>query len=310
MKGKCIMDLDRNSRISISRLIKDTISRYIYKSRIAFRLRLYKSKIFAYYGSLPRALSLEEQEILAYITHRGLKMYPYYFRDRYQEKDITVHMDKDLGLHYVLVGEKKMYFPVHMKVSRIRQYYNNLRSEQDRKSPHCYLTDNFNVRDGDIIADVGAAEGSFALSVIDRAKKVYLFETDKRWKHALEATFKPWREKVEITYKFVSNSNEDGNITLDTYFKNKGEVPDFIKIDAEGEERNILNGSRNIFRQSGSLKVAACTYHRNDDQVVLTDILQRNGFSTEVSDGLIFPFFCKRISPPYFRRGIIRATKQ
>lgn len=311
------MNFDRDNRTSVSSriknttsLIKNTVSRSVYKRRIAFRLKLYKSKIFAYYGSLPRALSLEEREVLAYIAHRGLKMYPYYFRDRYQEKDIQVYMAKDVGLHYVLMGEKRMYFPVHMPVSRIRQYYNNLRREQDKMSPHRYLTDKFNVHKGDIVADVGAAEGSFALSVIDRAKKVYLFEADKRWENALEATFKPWREKVEIIYKSVSDNDKGENTTLDRYFKDKGEVPDFIKIDAEGDESNILEGSRSILQQNKSIKVAACTYHRDDAQVVLTDILQRNGFNIEVSDGLIFPFFCKKISPPYFRRGLIRATKQ
>lgn len=47
-----------------------------------------------------------------------------------------------------------------------------------------------------MIADIGSAEGNFSLSNIENVKKVYLFESDKEWIEALEATFRPWRDKV------------------------------------------------------------------------------------------------------------------
>ncbi len=75
-----------------------------------------------------------------------------------------------------------------------------------------------NVKDNDILSDIGAAEGNFSLSVIDKVQHVYLFETDNDWIEALEKTFEPWKEKVSIIHKFVGNKDTDTCITLDSFF--------------------------------------------------------------------------------------------
>jgi hypothetical protein len=38
---------------------------------------------------------------------------------------------------------------------------------------------NFDVDVDDIVGDIGAAEGSFGLSIVEKAKKLYLFEMDE-----------------------------------------------------------------------------------------------------------------------------------
>jgi 16S rRNA A1518/A1519 N6-dimethyltransferase RsmA/KsgA/DIM1 with predicted DNA glycosylase/AP lyase activity len=48
------------------------------------------------------------------------------------------------------------------------------------------------VAEGDVVVDAGAAEGNFALSVIDKASKVYIIEGDAGWCEALRQTFLPY----------------------------------------------------------------------------------------------------------------------
>lgn len=42
-------------------------------------------------------------------------------------------------------------------------YYRYILLEQDEKSPHRYLTSEFDVSEGDVVVDVGVAEGNFLI---------------------------------------------------------------------------------------------------------------------------------------------------
>ena len=88
-------------------------------------------------------------------------------------------------------------------------------------SPHRYLTESFTIGQNDVLADIGAAEGNFSLAVIEKVKKIYIFEYDQEWIEALRATFAPWSDKVEIINKFVSDKNDEYHIRFDTFFENK-----------------------------------------------------------------------------------------
>lgn len=39
-----------------------------------------------------------------------------------------------------------------------------------------YLDEDFQVEEGDVVLDVGVAEGNFSMEIIERASKIYLFE--------------------------------------------------------------------------------------------------------------------------------------
>ncbi|MDR0567342.1 MAG: methyltransferase, partial [Prevotellaceae bacterium] len=58
---------------------------------------------------------------------------------------------------------------------------------------------------GDVVVDAGVAEGIFALSVVERAKELYLFEADKDWIAPLEATFAPFGNKANIVNCYVAD---------------------------------------------------------------------------------------------------------
>lgn len=249
--------------------------------------------------------NVEKRQVLAFLKTHGKSVFPYTFTNKYNRKDIKVYADGECGMNYVMYGKKRLYFPRAMEVKRIQELYNSLLIEQNKNSPHCYLTDTFQVLEGDIVADAGVAEGLFALMIIDKVKEIHLFECEPQWIEALEKTFEPWKEKVKIINKYVSNISNETNIALDTYF-GENEV-NFIKADIEGAELSMLQGARNLLQRK-NLRIAVCTYHNQHDAEELHEMLHTHGFTTEFSKGyILFPF--DNLTPPYLRKVLLRATK-
>ncbi|MEY2924908.1 MAG: hypothetical protein RLZZ337_1456 [Bacteroidota bacterium] len=270
---------------------------------------LMKQTILDYYNSLPpKQISEAEHEALTFVRRNGPEVFPYNFSKKYNKEDVEVHLDKSNGLKYVVENGRKLYFKRKSSIRGVKRNYNALRIEQDKKSAHRYLTPSFDIERGDILVDVGAAEGNLALSVIDKVKRVYLFETDPNWLEALEATFAPWKEKVVIVNKYVSDQNNAHHVSLDEYFKDK-ETFTFLKIDAEGAENAIIKGANTLLSKRNPMRFALCTYHKPNDAEEFEIILKNFHFKTEFSDGyMIFPEL-RTFYPPYLRNGLIRAIR-
>ncbi len=183
-----------------------------------------------------------------------------------------------------------------------------MRKEQDPKCPHCYENERFRVEEGDVLLDIGAAEGNFALSAVDRVARIILFESNKEWIEALNATFEPWKEKVTIVNKFVGDVTNSECTTLDDYISEDEKIS-FLKIDVEGAESKLLNGCRRILQERSPLKVAICTYHKQQDEQEFSAFLTRFGFETTHSNGYMLLYHDKKIEAPFLRRGLIRAMK-
>jgi hypothetical protein len=250
----------------------------------------------------------EKLEILDYLKHNGKKVFPYYFIEKYHQEDIAVYTEPNNNMKYVLHSNKRMYFPIDWNTDKIQKYYNGLLIEQDMESPHRYEFENFYVENDDIVADIGAAEGIFSLSIIEKAKKIYLFECDKAWIDALKQTFAPYNDKVVLINKFISDTNDNDCTTLDYFFLN--ENINFIKADIEGAETKLLAGAKSLLLKSNNLKIALCTYHKKNDEHILNTILIENDFHTAFSKGYMIFTDDKELAPPYLRRGLIRATKK
>jgi len=300
--------------MTVSYLIKKIIERILPDSIIEWFgdfLKLdnfpIKKKIRKYFLSLHKDEQEPEiAEIINYLEKRRLTAIPYNFCSKYSTKDIAVYYDKTSDLLYVLHNNKRLFFPYNNKET-VRKTYNSLCIEQDENSPHRYAAEKYIAKDGDIIADIGAAEGIWALDNVEKAGKIYLFECQSKWIKALEKTFEPWKEKTVIVSKYVSNTDEGNNVTLDIFFaKNK---VDIIKADIEGMEIKLLEGSKKLLNSSDNLRLLLCTYHQKDDAEKIKEILENNGYTTEYSKGYIFHLTDTKLDEPYIRRGIIRARK-
>lgn len=285
------------------------LRRRIIKTRRDIHLSILRKKILRYYAGLPKnKITKELLQILNYLRENSLRVFPYSFADKYNHSRIKVFFDKDVGMRYVLFGKNKLYFKRQWSENRIKGYYKGLLIEQDIHSPHRYVTEDFFVDKNDIVADVGAAEGIFALSVIEEVKNIYLVEPDVEWIEALRETFAPWKEKVQIINKFASNRDDEKNITLDSLFKNKEGI-DFLKIDVDGTEPELFEGAYKFLSTWKQLKIALCVYHKQDDEIKYSELLVNKNFTVSYSDGYMLYFFDKNFRPPYLRRGVIRAIK-
>ena len=259
--------------------------------------------------SLPRNGKYDEE--LDYCSRHALEltMFPY---DRIRDSECP-HTGVEKGMPFVFHGDKKVFFPARYCCERAASLYRGFVDEEGilgtgclRKHPHSYVTDLFKVDEGDIILDVGSAEGLFALDNIERASKVYVFESMKIWRRPLAATFAAFSNKVSIVNKYVGSKVSRKTTTLDEILKSESEdATYFIKMDIEGAEREVLCASES-FLTSHRVKLACAVYHRHDDAEFIKAELERIGFSVEFSDGYILTSFNDFIYP-YFRRGMIYA---
>lgn len=266
-----------------------------------------KKEILDYYRKYPS----QDEEIrttVEYLKEYPISIFGYPFQDKYIQKDVKVYTDKENGLYYTIRDTKRLYFCRSKTFIGAQHTYNCLLIEQDTESPHRYLTDQFNVTENDVIADIGCAEGILSLDLIEKVKKVYLFECEEEWIEALEKTFAPWKEKVEIIRKYVSDTDDEQNCTLDTFFKDKPDKPTFIKVDVEGAEMQVLNGMQSLLN-TDDIKIAVCTYHRQNDHEQITRYLTEKRMKYETSPKYMLFVNSSDFKPPYFRRGLVRVTR-
>jgi hypothetical protein len=236
--------------------------------------------------------------------------------DSVSEETIPVYFDDDKKLCFFDLAGKKLYYAGDdLAFNRFNFYFVTM-VEQMPHSPHLYLTDDFQIEEGDVLCDIGAAEANFALMAVDKCSQIHIFEGDEKWNEAIWATFAPYREKTTIINKMVSDVSDEEYLTLDEYF---GEQRvDFLKLDVEGAEMKVLKGAQKLLAKNRQIKLCVCTYHRSGDAFELADYLQGLGFKTEFSEGLMVfgeeydPEWYRGSDPqyPYFRHGLIRAWRE
>ena len=249
----------------------------------------------------------EVVEVIDYLKRYNFSVFPYPFARNYHKSDIDVLYDQSNKTRYVIHQNKRLYFPANWSKEQVQTCYNELSIEQDNNSPHRYETEEFSVEEGEVIADIGAAEGIWALDHIEKASKVYLFECDPLWIDALHKTFAPWSEKVVIVNKCVSDRCGEKCITLDHFFE--GRAIHFIKADIEGMELQLIQGGKTIFQRDEPLKIVLCTYHQEGDAANVKEFLEKNRFTTQFSKGYMLFIYDPNLREPYLRRGLIRAKK-
>lgn len=252
----------------------------------------------------------EIAEVTAYLREHPLQVFNYAFTEKYRREETEICYDEAKMLYYVYYGGKKMYFSAAYDTEeKVREYYRSILLEQDAASPHRYLTEDFGMPEGAVVIDAGVAEGNFALSIIHRARKVYLFEPDAMWAEALEHTFAPYGEKVVIIRKALSNYTNGDTTTIDQALQ--GERVDFLKMDIEGEEYYALQGAESTIARSPGMKCVICTYHQEFAYEVIRHFLEQSGFATKASRGYMwYPDGSNMLRLPVLRKGVIRGEKR
>jgi len=304
IKGIMVLYAKSLYRIVVPQILRNVVSELRFYEKHKFKMRIiqYLKK------ELKTNPDSEKQEVLDYLRKNVSSSFPYNFGEKKEKVFIE---GKCL---YVMYDGKKMYFPDTMTISDVQNSYMALIKQININSPHRYQYGEFQVLEGDVVFDLGAAEGIFALTVIDKCKKVYLFEPDEKWLEPLALTFAPWKDKVTIINKFISDCNDDKNIRLDDFLVQEKTDINFIKADLEGMEAQFLEGAQHTLAtppprndNDVPLRIAICTYHKSGDAEKFNEVLSRYGFRTEFSRGYYINFQDDNL--PYLRRGLLRGTK-
>lgn len=285
------------------RKIKDQLGRW----KNQHFLSKLKRKILKYYSK--RDIDNEIVGIIKYLQKNPISVFPYDFTKQYSKGSVKVFRDDKTGLKYVIHEGKRLFFKRSLSENAIKSLYVGLQIDQDPDSPHLYLTKEFNLDSTDVIADIGAAEGNFSLSNVEKVKKLYLFESNQEWVEALRATFKPWENKVVIINKFVTNHDSDQTVNINTFYSINSDIT-FFKVDIEGEEKKFLSSCSLLFDQLKNVKIAICTYHRHYDEQDFKKYFFDLGFEVEVSKGYMIYIYDNLIKAPFLRRGLLRAEKK
>ena len=286
----------------------------LHVSEIEQKLKEKDHQILELQMSFVKVCYKEFYEEANYILKNGLIAYPYELINGCG--DIESGYDYKKKLPYVIHKGKRLYFPSKMNENvcklMYKKYIENeclLGGKFRKKQPHQYLTDTFNIEAGDVLVDVGCAEALLTLDSIDKVSRAYLVESDLEWMPALYATFENYMDKIEVINKYVADKDTESTITLQSILKKENDKQMFIKMDIEGAEVSALEGSREFLTSCNKIKLACCTYHRQDDAEVILSIYEKMGFKYEFSDGYMLFMHDKDIKAPYFRHGVLRGWK-
>lgn len=288
--------------------IKDQIERDYkeYDIQVENKNFFYKESLLKKYAD---STNQEIIEVIENIKSNGLDIFNYPFVCNY-EKKTDVQVDEEADMYYIVHKGKKMYFPKTFYSERsVNDYYNSILLEQDEKSPHKYLSEDFNVKEGDVVIDVGVAEGNFAIEIINKVSRLYLIEADDNWIKALKYTFKDYIDKVVIIKGFASSYCDGNTITLDSVIDTK---VDFIKMDIEGNEWDALQGAEKIIQCSSGIKFAICSYHSDFDQDLIEYFMDKHNIKHWTSKG--YMWFPTKLRQTYvstrLNRGIVFGIKR
>lgn len=273
-----------------------------------------RKEIIEIYYDTHKDIANQYSDELRYLKNADT-MIPFLYPQIKQIKPPISGYDKKYKLSFVIHNKNRLFFPKGWSPESASKAYRNYIERENllgggytEKAPHQYVTDSFHVERNDIVVDAGCAEALFALDSIERAKHIYLLEADDIWLKPLQATFAPYKNKVTIIPKFLSSEISENSTTLNSLFDKYSKESFFIKMDIEGAEESVIQGSKEFLTSQNKIKLACCTYHKTHHAEAISSLLKEMSYNFEFSDGyMLFPWDNDQ-QPPYFRKGLIRAT--
>jgi hypothetical protein len=267
-----------------------------------------RKKVLLHFKNIdPKSLPSEISEGLKYLRWHKYSPFPYKWTQKYDSLIPEVYRDEEHQCFYSIFEGKRMYFPKRFTENYVIWAVRTIFKEQDPDSPHLYLNEKFQNPPGSVVVDAGVAEGNFGLSVVEKAKRLYLIECEKEWMDALRLTFAPWKEKVVFVEKFMSDIQSEKTTSIDSLIDPEPGESYFIKLDIEGFEQKALSGMKKLVASGNKVKMDICTYHHQNDFKEIAEILNSYGFSWKSSDGYVL--FFQEDEEPSFRKVLIRALK-
>lgn len=265
-------------------------------------LELVRVNLLRYYEN--RQMSDDEEEVVTHVKTHPISMYPYEFAVSYEHLPVEVFQAEE---HFFVYHHgEKLYFPKEYTRERVVSYYRFLLSEQDEKSPHRYMEKGEGIPTGGCFVDVGAAEGFLGLEHIRGLAKLILIEPDEQWVEALQLTFSPYRDRTEILFQYAGTNTAEGVIALCDL--DCISTADYIKIDVEGQEMQVLEGL-DVSKLKSGCKVAVCAYHNQGDERLLNQYFSEHGMRYQRNRGYLLSTW-GGYAEPYLRTGVIRAIKE
>jgi hypothetical protein len=252
---------------------------------------------------------LEAGEIVSFLRSNQVEMVPYFYTTEIRNRKIHIQNDIDSGLRYVEVNGNNIFFPKGMGEEIIIESVKAAIIEQDDRSPHKYLPANSINIGGDAAILCGASDGIYTLDIINKFKKIYLFEANKDWVEPLKKTLKNYLNKVEIVPYYVSDQNGPESITLDSFIEKIRMEVNYIQADIEGAELKMLAGAKKLLKESKNLTLSICCYHTKEQESELTAYLSSNGFNVSHSKGYLLLWMQYPLLSPFLRRGVLYAKK-
>jgi len=231
------------------------------------------------------------------------------------QEDIVIKtgFDPNVRMAYVIHKNKRLYFHEAYCEDEAEKTYRNylfveklLGKDDLDGTPHQYQSPRVHVTEGDVVFDIGAAEGLFALDNIDKASHVVIVESDPKWIKPLKKTFAPYGNKVTIIQKFVSATDTETTISLASLLSSTEYSSAFVKMDIEGYELQSLSSAKDVLRQKKGTKLAVAAYHKQHDAEELKTLFDIWGLLSEFSQGYMLFHSYDTPAPPYFRHGILR----
>lgn len=181
---------------------------------------------------------------------------------------------------------RELYWPKKFAVSGIFQV---TAETFDTNDWHYYQYEKTPVEKGEILLDIGTAEGLFPLVVLDKCSHIYMVEPSQYFFNSLAKTFEQDKEKTTI-YNLAVGAKKDkvffNEDSLDGQISNTGEnnrsidvvtvdslIGDnkitYLKADIEGFEYEMLQGAKGTISKNKP-KIAITTYHKqnNPDEII------------------------------------------